>query len=403
MTVESMNPAIKLFGKRIKVPPSPEGVPPPPPPPVVAVDYADKDGVKTEQDPNEEQRIPDKQKDDQPSSFNDEEPTNPSVSPPNPKTPSIDETALKSKDSRNGKDPEPQEKALKKPDKILPCPRCNSSETKFCYYNNYNVNQPRHFCKSCQRYWTAGGAMRNVPVGAGRRKSKGSSAALYRHISISENRQVAAAARPDSHSGSRALHHHHCSNSTPNKMILSFGLNGASTDSPAIRDDVLSHDISNEPQVHRLNSFPWPYSHAIIPYYPQPPPPIWACGIPTAWNLMSCQTPSILGKHTREGDPIKAGTSVESEAAQVKKSGSVLIPKTLRIDDPDEASKSSIWATLGISKESDPKGGFFKGCQVKGKGNNKDQRAETAETQQSRVLFTNPAALSRSLIFHETI
>ncbi|KAH7838453.1 hypothetical protein Vadar_026574 [Vaccinium darrowii] len=45
-------------------------------------------------------------------------------------------------------------------------------ETKFCYFNNYNVNQPRHFCKGCQRYWTAGGALRNVPVGAGRRKNK---------------------------------------------------------------------------------------------------------------------------------------------------------------------------------------------------------------------------------------
>lgn len=60
----------------------------------------------------------------------------------------------------------------KKPDKIIPCPRCKSMETKFCYFNNYNVNQPRHFCKGCQRYWTAGGALRNVPVGAGRRKNK---------------------------------------------------------------------------------------------------------------------------------------------------------------------------------------------------------------------------------------
>ncbi|XP_050221366.1 dof zinc finger protein DOF1.5 isoform X2 [Mercurialis annua] len=60
----------------------------------------------------------------------------------------------------------------KRPDKIVPCPRCKSMDTKFCYFNNYNVNQPRHFCKGCQRYWTAGGALRNVPVGAGRRKAK---------------------------------------------------------------------------------------------------------------------------------------------------------------------------------------------------------------------------------------
>lgn len=62
--------------------------------------------------------------------------------------------------------------AEKRPDKIIPCPRCKSMETKFCYFNNYNVNQPRHFCKGCQRYWTAGGALRNVPIGAGRRKAK---------------------------------------------------------------------------------------------------------------------------------------------------------------------------------------------------------------------------------------
>ncbi|WOL14556.1 dof zinc finger protein DOF1.5 [Canna indica] len=54
----------------------------------------------------------------------------------------------------------------------LPCPRCNSTETKFCYFNNYNVNQPRHFCKACHRYWTAGGTLRNVPVGAGRRRGR---------------------------------------------------------------------------------------------------------------------------------------------------------------------------------------------------------------------------------------
>ncbi|XP_020584695.1 cyclic dof factor 4-like [Phalaenopsis equestris] len=54
----------------------------------------------------------------------------------------------------------------------LACPRCKSKETKFCYFNNYNVNQPRHFCKACHRYWTAGGALRNVPVGAGRRRSR---------------------------------------------------------------------------------------------------------------------------------------------------------------------------------------------------------------------------------------
>ncbi|GAA0160793.1 hypothetical protein Leryth_000179 [Lithospermum erythrorhizon] len=52
------------------------------------------------------------------------------------------------------------------------CPRCNSTNTKFCYYNNYNLSQPRYFCKTCRRYWTEGGTLRNVPVGGGSRKNK---------------------------------------------------------------------------------------------------------------------------------------------------------------------------------------------------------------------------------------
>ncbi|OVA06713.1 zinc finger protein [Macleaya cordata] len=54
----------------------------------------------------------------------------------------------------------------------LKCPRCDSSNTKFCYYNNYSLSQPRHFCKACKRYWTRGGTLRNVPVGGGYRKNK---------------------------------------------------------------------------------------------------------------------------------------------------------------------------------------------------------------------------------------
>ncbi|KAK8551529.1 hypothetical protein V6N13_119987 [Hibiscus sabdariffa] len=61
--------------------------------------------------------------------------------------------------------PQQQQQALK-------CPRCDSSNTKFCYYNNYSLSQPRHFCKACKRYWTRGGTLRNVPVGGGCRKNK---------------------------------------------------------------------------------------------------------------------------------------------------------------------------------------------------------------------------------------
>ncbi|KAK9085326.1 hypothetical protein Sjap_025737 [Stephania japonica] len=52
------------------------------------------------------------------------------------------------------------------------CPRCDSSETKFCYYNNHSHLQPRYFCKTCRRYWTQGGTLRNIPVGGSCRKER---------------------------------------------------------------------------------------------------------------------------------------------------------------------------------------------------------------------------------------
>ncbi|URE01659.1 Zinc finger protein [Musa troglodytarum] len=61
---------------------------------------------------------------------------------------------------------------IPQPEPGLKCPRCDSSNTKFCYFNNYSLSQPRHFCKTCRRYWTRGGALRNVPVGGGCRRNK---------------------------------------------------------------------------------------------------------------------------------------------------------------------------------------------------------------------------------------
>ncbi|KAL2341874.1 hypothetical protein Fmac_009814 [Flemingia macrophylla] len=66
----------------------------------------------------------------------------------------------------------PGQEILQQQQQALKCPRCDSSNTKFCYYNNYSLSQPRHFCKACKRYWTRGGTLRNVPVGGGCRKNK---------------------------------------------------------------------------------------------------------------------------------------------------------------------------------------------------------------------------------------
>ncbi|KAK1586870.1 hypothetical protein Q3G72_006988 [Acer saccharum] len=84
-------------------------------------------------------------------------------------TNSLENMLVCSKSQQQERKPRPQ------PEQALKCPRCDSTNTKFCYYNNYSLSQPRYFCKSCRRYWTKGGTLRNVPVGGGCRKNKRSS------------------------------------------------------------------------------------------------------------------------------------------------------------------------------------------------------------------------------------
>ncbi|XP_009360614.1 cyclic dof factor 1 [Pyrus x bretschneideri] len=364
-----------------------------------------------------------------------------------------------------------QDKTLKKPDKILPCPRCNSMDTKFCYYNNYNVNQPRHFCKNCQRYWTAGGTMRNVPVGAGRRKNK-NSASHYRHITVSE-------AMPNAQAdGLNGVHH---PSVQPNGTVLTFcrdtplcesvasvhladkniqnctrnefqkpeglrtpasygaGVTGddhltgsTATDSNSkdeackfgSQEQVMHNYQGFPPQIPCFPGAPWPYpwNSPIAPPafcppgYPMsfyPAAAYWGCAVQGAWsipwlppplssnNSASSSGPNspTLGKHSREENTVKQNSS-EEEAPPREKSAerNLWIPKTLRIDDPGEAAKSSIWATLGIKNDkadSVSSGGLFKAFQSKG-----DQKNHLSDA--SQVLQANPAALSRSLNFQET-
>ncbi|KAK4798835.1 hypothetical protein SAY86_031161 [Trapa natans] len=74
------------------------------------------------------------------------------------------------------------------PEGPMKCPRCESTNTKFCYFNNYSLSQPRHFCKTCRRYWTRGGAIRNVPVGGGCRKNKRSKGSTSKSPASSTDR-----------------------------------------------------------------------------------------------------------------------------------------------------------------------------------------------------------------------
>ncbi|KAJ9563038.1 hypothetical protein OSB04_008198 [Centaurea solstitialis] len=137
---------------------------------------------------------------------------------------------------------------------ILKCPRCDSSNTKFCYYNNYSLSQPRHFCKACKRYWTRGGTLRNVPVGGGCRKNKRST----------NKRTLATNVPVGHHSNSNPNLDHHVvlPSSTPtnnNNFNPLFGLSQPDSKYPRFDTRVshISHtDLSKYNRVHpHMGSF----------------------------------------------------------------------------------------------------------------------------------------------------
>ncbi|KAK4403002.1 Cyclic dof factor 1 [Sesamum angolense] len=136
-----------------------------------------------------------------------------------------------------------------------------------------------------------------------------------------------------------------------------------------------------------------------VTFYPATP--YWASAVTSPWNipLVSSTSSSILGKHSREETMIRSSNlGKENLFEKVGTERSVLVPKTLRIDDPDKAAKSSIWSTLGIKKEkigSIHGKGLFKAFEPKG-----DRNSNIDNT--AMVLQANPAALCRSLNFHES-
>jgi Dof domain, zinc finger len=306
--------------------------------------------------------------------------------------------------------------SLKKPDKIRPCPRCRSMDTKFCYFNNYNVNQPRHFCKNCQRYWTAGGSMRNVPVGAGRRKSKSNQSSLpashfYRSLPIPNT-----------------LLQPVQSNSVSSKVngtatVLSFGsdpnppLNGfnimenrnekssvSSVEGSKCKDDEKKIDSTNNSTTVN-GTMPWSYAWGpvtavyngsgigvqIYPYWGCIPWPNGAWTIP--WTGSACAGAVTLGKHSRDGNILDVAAGKDGA-----KDGKVLVPKTLRIDNPEETTKSSMWTLFGSNNERTDKIGGKIATMLDSKGDAK----ESSMLKKPHMLIANPAALARSVNFHES-
>ncbi|TVU37190.1 hypothetical protein EJB05_10493, partial [Eragrostis curvula] len=102
---------------------------------------------------------------------------------------------------------------------------------------------------------------------------------------------------------------------------------------------------------------------------------------PTSSSTCSDGGSPVLGKHSRDSKP----------QGDEKSERCLWIPKTLRIDDPDEAAKSSIWTTLGIEPG---ERGMFRPFQSKPQSKEQISGA-------TRVLQANPAAMSRSQSFQE--
>ncbi|KAK7316036.1 hypothetical protein VNO77_34664 [Canavalia gladiata] len=377
-----------------------------------------------------------------------------------------------------------QDKIFKKPDKILHCPRCNSLDTKFCYFNNYNVNQPRHFCKNCQRYWTAGGTMRNVPVGAGRRKNKDLTS-QYRHIIVASDGIQAKDSCTHQQLVSTIESSPVFRSSKDNGTVLKFGSdaplcksmesilnlkdkkrsvdahsikgteNGeeeASLYGSSVTNELSENNASKPLQCYPLTPWVLPWNpgwnnvapaaaihssslHMSNPFGADPASiqwcptpivavpticpqgfplpfvpgsywngaPVWGAGTGTiSIGSNGCLSPSsstsnsccsgngspTLGKHTRDT------VFTDEEKSDMR----VLVPKTLRIDDPNEASKSPIWATLGIkpdNHQSLPEDAIFKKA--------KPKEANNHVLGVSQILEANPAAISRAHAFQESI
>ncbi|KAG6774308.1 hypothetical protein POTOM_021661 [Populus tomentosa] len=134
--------------------------------------------------------------------------------------------------------PLPKEKKWKSKVEAAPnCPRCASPNTKFCYYNNYSLSQPRYFCKGCRRYWTKGGSIRNVPVGGGCRKHR-----RAKSSKVSQN-EGAAVSVNCSRTNETTLA---CS-TNKDSMAQQGGANGSDIDLAVVFAKFLNQDLSYEP------------------------------------------------------------------------------------------------------------------------------------------------------------
>ncbi|XVF26925.1 hypothetical protein REPUB_Repub14bG0062200 [Reevesia pubescens] len=138
----------------------------------------------------------------------------------------------------------------------LKCPRCDSTNTKFCYFNNYNLSQPRHFCKNCRRYWTKGGALRNIPVGGGTRKSTKRSSSSNNNNNNNPKRQPNSAADPTRNQKLPDPSPPPTTSSTiPQQVVLNSGVENLGSEADPARMYILSDDHQDKKMMDIGGSF----------------------------------------------------------------------------------------------------------------------------------------------------
>lgn len=185
-------------------------------------------------------------------------------------------------------------------------------------------------------------------------------------------------------------------------------------------EELVTDSHSIPPTVAWFSGSPWPYPWDFVqwtspaspvvyrpsgypmPFYPAPP--FWGCTLPGVWSVPPCMVPPIprpnsptLGKHPRDDTTSKLVDSEKEQRPKVSNPEKCFwVPKTLRIDDPSEAARSSIWTTLGIKndRKTDSVGSPLNAFESKG-------QVDDVPTAAS-VLRANPAALSRAVRFHES-
>ncbi|MCD7467774.1 hypothetical protein HAX54_005393 [Datura stramonium] len=261
-----------------------------------------------------------------------------------------------------------QEKILKKPDKILPCPLARLAwKQNFVTLTITTSASLLISCKNCQRYWTAGGTMEEcayLPNGARRPPLKINGTIL----TFDTDKPLCESMVPVLNSADKAKQT--CAGKGFHKYKepeIQAGDNGddhcdgssvtavSSKDSDNGLPDMLRQTSNNfPPHLPCFTGATWPYPWSSMNWSNAVPPPgYYLPGIPMpffpATNYWGCT--HRFGMSLDVPTPLHPKTKCLRLLRVILGSAASWLPKTLRIDDPGEAAKSSIWATLGIKHE----------------------------------------------------